>query len=78
MERLSQLMVSGEGFVFDPTFGESFTVNTTGLAILRGLQEQKSPHTIAQELRDFYHVALDKVEKDMGDFISHLRTYHLV
>lgn len=78
MERLSQLIVNGEGFVFDPAFGESFTVNSTGLVILKGLQEQKSPHTIAQELGNLYHVAPDKVEKDVLDFTSHLRTYHLL
>ncbi len=78
MNRLGQLMMNAEGFVFDPSFGESFTVNSTGLAILKGLQGQKTPHMIAQELQDTYEVTLDNVEKDILDFMSHLRTYHLL
>ena len=31
----NRLALSGSGFVFDPVTGNSFTVNTTGLSILR-------------------------------------------
>ena len=78
MTRLSQLAVSAEGFVFDPTSGESYTVNSSGLLILNGLRENKSPEVIAQELAVDYEVTLEEVEKDILDFRCHLRTYKLL
>ena len=78
MNRLSQLAINPEGFVFDPSSGESFTVNPVGLSILSGLQKDKSSEVIAQELLDEYEVDLDQVERDILDFQSHLRTYHLL
>ncbi len=78
MNRLAQLTIDTEGFVFDPTCGESFTANAPGLFILKGLREHKSPETIAQELRGRYDVPLDEAEKDISDFKTRLRAYHLL
>lgn len=78
MERLRQLAINPQGFVFDPACGESFTVNTTGLFILNGLQVEKSSQAIIQELAVQYHVAQKTAERDVLDFISHLRTYGLL
>jgi hypothetical protein len=77
MNRLTQLAINAEGFVFDPTSGESFTVNPTGAAVLKGLQADKPTEVIAQELADEYNVSATEVEKDIMDFKSHLRSYKL-
>ena len=78
MKRLSHLMINNEGFIFDPTCGDSFTANETGLFILNGLQAHKSPETIAQELQDVYEVTLAEAEKDISDFKTRLRAYKLL
>ncbi len=77
MSRLQQLAINEEGFVFDPTTGESFTVNSTGLMILNALKEDKTSDEIARELMDKFETNLEVVEKDLSEFISHLRTYKL-
>jgi fructose-1,6-bisphosphatase/inositol monophosphatase family enzyme len=78
MNRLSQLTLNTEGFIFDPASGESFTANATGLFILNRLREHKSPETIAQELSNEYEVTQDEAERDITDFQVHLRTYKLL
>ncbi len=77
MNQLSQLTVKAEGFVFNPTSGDCFTANTTGLAILNGLKENKTGEMIAQEITDTFEISRDEAEKGISDFISHLRIYRL-
>ena len=78
MNRLHQLAINDEGFVFDPTTGESFTVNSTGLTILRGIIAGQEPNVIAERLSETYEVATHDAERDVTDFVQRLRTYHLL
>lgn len=78
MSRLSKLTVNGEGFVFDPDFGDVFTVNPTGLSILDGMQNNQSPREIAEKLKQEYQVTLEQAEKDIFDFNSQLRVHRLL
>jgi hypothetical protein len=73
-----ELTVNKEGFVFDPSGGEMFTINTTGLRILEGLKKQKSIVVIARELSRLFAVTLEQVERDIFDFMSQLRAFHLL
>ena len=78
MNRIMQLAVNPEGFVFDPAFGEVFTVNTAGLTILDGLRQNKHTRLIAGELAEAFEISQEEAEKDIFDFIHHLRTYRLI
>ena len=78
MNRLSQLILEAEGFAFDPTSGESFTTNPTGLFILNCIREHKSLETIIAELNDKYDITQDEAERDVVDFQTRLRTYQLL
>ena len=40
LNRLRDLALSDTGFVFDPCSGATFTVNATGLAVLKGLTDR--------------------------------------
>lgn len=77
MNRLSQLTVNAQGFVFDPTSGECFTANATGVAILSSLKENKAGKTIVQEITDMFEISRDEAEKGISDFMNHLRIYRL-
>jgi len=77
MSKISKLAVNSEGFIFDPTSGEMFTVNSTGLSILQGLQEKKSLESIAGDISKTFRVALEQVEKDIFDFKCQLRAFQL-
>lgn len=78
MSKLKQLAINEEGFVFDPTSGESFTVNRTGLAVLKGLREDKSREQIAALLVESFEVTQDEAEADAADFIARLQTYKMI
>lgn len=78
MSRLNHLAINDEGFVFDPSTGESFTVNSTGLAILKALKENKTSGEIAAELQAQFESPSEDIERDVIDFIAHLRTYRLI
>ncbi|NPA13166.1 MAG: HPr-rel-A system PqqD family peptide chaperone [Aquificae bacterium] len=78
MDRLSQLAINDEGFVFDPITGESFTVNQTGLFILKLLKEGKTPEEIVSQLVENFEVSPETAERDVVDFIEKLRSYRLV
>ncbi len=78
MNRLNRLAINEEGFVFDPSTGESFSVNKSGLYILNALKENTSTEQIARELKEQFDMTPEEVERDVIDFIDHLRSFRLV
>ncbi len=78
MIRLNQLAINDEGFVFDPSTGESFTVNPSGLFILNQLKSGKSPEEIAEALKTAFEDVPELAERDVADFVAHLKTYRLL
>jgi PqqD family protein of HPr-rel-A system len=76
---LRDLALSDSGFVFDPMTGHSFTVNATGLCVLQGLKEGKSPEEIVKRLSDGFELeAVEDAGRDVQDFIVQLRECGLV
>jgi len=78
MQPHSRLALNDEGFAFDPTTGDSFMLNGTGLVILRGLREGKGNCEIAQALTSEYEVTPENAESDVADFLARLRSFGLV
>ena len=78
MQRLRSLALNPDGFVFDPTTGESFTMNDTGLAILEGLREGASPMELVGRLTENFEVSEQDATRDVDDFLDHLRALRLV
>lgn len=72
-EVLQRLALSDSGFVFDPVTGNSFTVNGTGLALLRLLQKEKDPARIVASLTAEYETGTREAERDLIEFAGHLR-----
>jgi PqqD family protein of HPr-rel-A system len=70
---LMRLALSDNGFVFDPVTGNSFTVNGTGLAILRRLQHDADLARIVASLCDEFDVAPLAAERDVIEFANLLR-----
>ena len=46
MGKLERLAINDEGFIFDPETGNSYTVNKTGLFIIKLLKEGKNEEEI--------------------------------
>lgn len=77
--RLRDLAVSDGGFVFDPVTGQTFTVNDTGLFVLRALKDARSADEIAASLELGFEVdGSDDVSRDVDGFVARLREQGLV
>jgi len=72
---MRRLAVSESGFVFDPMSGHHFTVNETGLEILRHLQEGRDLPGILRLLGQEYRVGPRELERDVLEFAGMLRKF---
>ncbi|MBK6631389.1 MAG: PqqD family protein [Betaproteobacteria bacterium] len=70
---LKRLALSDSGFVFDPVSGNSFTVNGSGLAILRRLQQESDLIRIVASLCEAFDVDVLAAERDIIEFANLLR-----
>jgi len=70
--------VSDSGFVFNPTTGESFSVNPIGNEIIELLKAGKTIDQISQSILDNYNTEMDVLEKDIYEFFELLKQYSLV
>ena len=77
--RIRDLAISESGFVFDPMTGHTFTVNPTGLFVLRALEEGCTEEQAIERLQDSFDLAGgEDVARDVGEFVSRLREHGLV
>jgi hypothetical protein len=70
---LNRLAVSESGFVFDPASGHHFTVNETGLTLLRLLLKEPRLDQILETLRNEFDADPRDIERDVIEFVSALR-----
>ena len=70
---LHRLAISESGFVFDPSSGHNFTVNDTGVELLRLLQQNQRLDQLLQALAEEYDGDPREIERDVLEFISALR-----
>lgn len=72
------LAVSENGFAFDPTCGDSYSLNPIGAFIVNLLKQNKSEVEIINQLKEKYEVSASTLENDFFDFISMLKQYNLI
>jgi hypothetical protein len=78
-QHLQDLAISDSGFIFDPYTGATFTVNTTGIDIIEGIQEGLGRDELLDRLRERYTVAaLDDPARDLDEFLRLMRQHDLV
>lgn len=75
LDNLQRLAISESGFVFDPASGHNFTVNETGLVILRLLQKNNQLTPLLYNLSNEYDVPRRELERDVLEFAGLLRDY---
>lgn len=78
MQRLRSLALNPDGFAFDPTTGESFTLNPPALAIVEGLREGLTHEHLTARLVERFEVAPLDASRDLDDFLDHLRSFRLL
>jgi hypothetical protein len=74
-DTLRRLAISESGFVFDPVSGNNFTVNNTGLVVLRYLQQTQNFTSLIEELQKRFDAGANDIERDVIEFIGMLREF---
>jgi hypothetical protein len=77
MQITKNLALSDTGFVFNPTSGDSFSVNPIGLSILKDLKDGKSENDIKKRLLSEYQIDKETIEKDLYDFVKMIEQFNL-
>ncbi len=78
MQKLSHLAINAEGFIFNPSTGDSFQASQSGLDIINGLREGRSDEEIARKLTDNYDVSVENARRDLADFRGSLKSLGLI
>jgi hypothetical protein len=74
---LAMLAISDTGFVFDPRTGHSYTVNSTGLALLRALKQGLSISAAQAEVEHAFECA-GNIAGDVNRFVNALANNELI
>ena len=72
------IALSNTGFVFNPTTGDSYTINQVGQEILTYFSDNKSLDEITSLMTTTYDIDPPSFEKYFFDFISMLRQFELL
>ncbi len=73
----NDIAISDSGFVFDPTTGDSYNLNKTGIEILKMIKEGKSEKEIIKEFTEKYDVDEITFDQNFYDFLRMLSHYNL-
>jgi hypothetical protein len=72
------IAISESGFLFDPTGGESYSLNELGQEIINLLREKRSSQEITSIITEKYDVEKDDFEKYYYDFLGMLKQFKLL
>jgi hypothetical protein len=72
------IALSENGFVFNPSTGDSFTMNHTGREVLMLIKEGKNIDQIADLMSERYDVDRVILERYLEDFINELGANNLL
>ena len=71
------IALSDTGFLFNPSTGDSYSVNEIGKRIISLLKEDKSDDEVIKLIVDEYMVDKNTFEKDLYDFKNMLKNFKL-
>jgi hypothetical protein len=75
MAGLKTLQISNDGFAFDSSTGETYTLNCCGRLILQKMQQGENREQIITTLADQFGIAQSLVEKDLADFSQQIESF---
>ena len=78
MKIRKNIAISETGFVFDPTSGESYSINREGQEIMALMKEGRNPEQISAKMCSAYDIDPASFEKYFYDFIGMLRQFQLM
>ncbi len=77
-DKLKNLAMNDNGFVFDPSSGYSYTVNPSGLLMLKLLAQDKTREEIFSTLENEYNISEDLFNSDYEHYLLMLEALDLV
>ncbi len=77
MTSYQHLALSDKGFLFDTTSGVTFTLNRTGVYIMKSLIEGLDAETITSGLTAVFEVETDMAKRDVEQFIMRVNEFGL-
>ena len=77
MKIKKNIALSDTGFIFNPSTGESYSVNPIGVEILKMLREGKEKDDIKEVILAKYQTDDATFERDFYDFVNILNHYLL-
>lgn len=78
MRLKKNIALSESGFVFDPSTGDSYSLNEQAQEIVRMMNEDKSLEQISERITGIYDIDKPGFEKYYFDFVGSLRQYVLI
>ena len=78
MNRLLSLAMNETGFAFDPSAGESYTVNHTAREIIELLKRGMEVEDIVKRISSEYEMPFEEVYTDVIELIEKLRVYGFI
>ena len=72
------LAISENGFVFNPTTGDSFSVNELGALIINEVKSGKSKSEIIEIISQEFDADKSTIEKDFNEYLNVLSNHQLV
>ena len=72
------IALSENGFVFNPSTGDSFTMNNTGKEVLKLIKEGKNISQITEMMVEKYDVDIITLERYLADFVNDLSINNLL
>ena len=78
MKIKKNIAISESGYVFNPSSGESFTVNPIWIELVNMIRDEKPYEEISRIVLAMYNTDNDTFEKDYQDFIGLLKSYQLL
>lgn len=78
VERLSNLTIKEDGFLFDSTTGDTYVANPTALTMLRWMQDGCDEYQVAEEAVRRFDAGESEIRRDVADLMARLRSWQLL
>jgi hypothetical protein len=78
MKVKKNIAISESGYIFNPSTGESFTVNPIGIEIFNMIKSDKSFEEVSKFILERYNADESTIEKDYNDFVGMLKMHQLI
>jgi len=71
----NDIALSDNGFIFNPSTGDSYSVNALGMEIIQMMKDDIPEKDIIAQILEEYRTDQSTIEKDLYDFKNLLKNY---